>query len=271
MAETSQLELKAEKQSFPLPIQENLISNPLVQSIGQVLCRVSNFKELVKKYYFEVVLSSYQCPICSGRLLQMTGQRQCSCPDGHIFDPTLTFQQSPCCNCRLVRKTFHYACSRCHQSVPSSFLFDERIFDRAYFREMMREARTRERRKREELKLLMAGSRSDTLMLTEEPVLESIEGLTEALDGFIGTEMGGLKDFLSSPDFSMDDYRKHILSFIGMGSVLFSGIPPLIGGSRRDKIWRFITLVFLQQDREVSLTQYGADILVGRVQVEAYG
>ena len=270
MAETSQLELKAEKQSLGLLIQENLSSNPLIQSIMQVLCRVSDFKELVKAYYFEVILSLYRCPICDDRL-QIKGPSQCSCSSGHTFDPTLEFQQSSCCGAKLVSKTFHYACSRCHQSVPSSFLFDERIFDRAYFREMMGEARTRERRKREELKLLMAGSRSDTLLLTEEPVLESIEGLTEALDGFIGTEMGGLKDFLSSPDFSMGDYRNHILSVIGTGSMLFSDIPPLIGESRRDKIWRFITLVFLQQDREVSLTQYGADILVGTVQVEAYG
>jgi hypothetical protein len=155
--------------------------------------------------------------------------------------------------------------------VASKFLFDERLFDKAYFKQMMQEARTRQRKKREELKLLLAGSRSDTLLLTEDPVLESIQGLKEALNGFIGTDMGGLKDFLSSPDFSMDDYRNHILSVMGDGSTLFSDIPPLMKESRKDRIWRFITLVFLQQDREVSLTQYGGDILVERVQNEAYG
>jgi hypothetical protein len=140
------------------------------------------------------------------------------------------------------------------------------LFDKAYFKEMMQESRNRARKKREEVGRLLAESRSDTLMLLQEPNLEAIPGLKEALDGFIGTDVGGLKDFLSRSDFSMDDYRNHILSTMGKGSILFSDIPPLIGESRRDRIWRFITLVFLQQDREVSLTQYGADILVERVQ-----
>jgi len=39
--------------------------------------------------------------------------------------------------------------------------------------------------------------------------------------------------------------------------------------SRRDKIWRFITLVFMQNDREVDLTQYGNDLLVQRIHNEA--
>jgi hypothetical protein len=155
--------------------------------------------------------------------------------------------------------------------VASRFLFDERLFDKAYFREMMQESRDRARKKREEVRRLLAGSRSDTLILLQEPNLEAIPGLTEALDGFIGIRIGCLKDFLSNPDFSMDDYRNHILSVIGTGSMLFSDIPPLVGESRRDRIWRFVTLIFMQQDGDVSLTQYGTDILVERVQFEAYG
>jgi len=269
MAETTQLELKAEKQSFHVLIQERLNSNPLVKSICQVLCRVSDFKDLVKAFYFEVIFSSYQCPVCGGRL-QMIGPSQCSCPYSHVLDPTLTFQQSPCCNAKLVRKTFHYACSRCHQTVASKFLFDERMFDKAYFREMMQESRDRARKKREEVRRLLAGSRSDNLILLQEPKIEAIPGLTEALDGFIGTDIGYLRDFLSGPDFSMNNYRDHILSIIGKSSRLFSDIPPLTGESRRDRIWRFVTLIFMQQEGDVSLTQYGADILVERGQVEAY-
>ena len=118
----------------------------------------------------------------------MIGQGQCSCDSGHVIDPTLTFQQSPCCNAKLLRKTFHYACSRCHQTVPSRFLFDERLFDKDYFRAMMRESRDRARKKREEVGRLLAGSRSDTLILLQEPNLESISGLKEALDGFVGVK-----------------------------------------------------------------------------------
>ena len=239
-------------------------NNPLIRGIGQVLMRVSDFKEMARAYYFEVILSRYRCPNCSGRL-QMTSQSQCSCSCGKTFDPTLTFQQSSCCSAGLVRKTLHYACSRCHQTVPSRFLFDERLFDREYFREMMREVRIRERKRKEELKVLLAGSRSDTLILLEEPCLDSLPGLTEALNGFIGTEVSGFEDFLSRSGFSLEDYRSHLLSVIGNGSMLFSDIAPLAADWRKDKIWRFVTLIFMRQDREVSLTQYGADILVEKI------
>jgi len=238
--------------------------NPLISGIGRVLSRVSDFKEMARAYYFEVILSPYRCRDCSGRL-QMTSQSQCSCSCGKTFDPTLTFQQSSCCSARLVRKTLHYACSRCHQTVPSRFLFVERLFDREYFREMMREVRVRERKRKEELRVLLAGSRSDTLILLEEPCLDSLPGLTEALNGFIGTGVSGFQDFLSRSGFSLEDYRSHLLSVIGNGSMLFSDIAPLIEDWRKDKIWRFVTLIFMRQDREVSLTQYGADILVERI------
>jgi hypothetical protein len=154
--------------------------------------------------------------------------------------------------------------------VASKFLFDERLFDKAYFREMMQEVRTRQRRKREELKLLLASSRSDTLLLTEDPVLESIQGLTEALDGFIGINVD-LYEISQNWGFNMDYYKGHMLSVLGMGTRLFSDIPHFIENSKKDKTWRFVTLIFMQQEGDVSLTQYGADILVERVENEAYG
>jgi hypothetical protein len=238
--------------------------NPLIGGISRVLGRVASLKELARAYYFEVVLSLYRCPDCSGRL-KMVGVSECSCPCGKTLDPTIAFQQSPCCSAGLVRKTFHYACSKCHGIIPSRFLFDERLFDKAYFREMMQEARARERKKKEELKAILMGSRSDNLILLEEPCLDSIPGLTEALNGFIGQKATGFEDFLSKTGFSMGDYRSHLLTIIGKGSMLFSDIAPLIKDFRRDRIWRFVTLIFMRQDHEVSLTQYGPDILVERL------
>jgi hypothetical protein len=111
----------------------------------------------------------------------------------------------------------------------------------------------------------LAGSRSDNLILLEEPCLDSIPGLTQALNGFIGTGVSGFQDFLSRPGFSLEDYRNHLLSVIGNGSMMFSDIAPLIENSRKDRIWRFVTLIFMRQDHEVSLTQYGPDILVERI------
>jgi hypothetical protein len=244
-------------------------NNPLLMGLKGVQVRIAHFKNRVKDFFFRVLLSHYECQKCGGELV-MIDQGRCSCSCGNVFDATLAFQQSPCCEARLVRKTFHYACSRCNQTVQSRFLFDERVFDAAYFREMMLESRIRAKRKREEVKRLLARSRSGALQLMEAPCLESAPGLTQALNDFIGVEMAGGAAFAPKSRFSMADYRNHILSILGMGSRLFSDIAPLSSDHRRDKVWRFITIIFMTQDREVELTQYGADILVERVTNEAH-
>jgi hypothetical protein len=159
-------------------------------------------------------------------------------------------------------------CSKCHAVVPSRFLFDERLFDKAYFREMMQEARAREKRKREELKVFLAASKSDTLLLLEEPNLDDVPGLTDALNHFIGIQFDPW-DFSLTSRFRMNDYRNHILSVLGIGARLFSDMPSLFENGRADRICRFVTLIFMQQDGEVSLTQYGDDVLVERMQSEA--
>ena len=80
----------------------------------------------------------------------------------------------------------------------------------------------------------------------------------------------GVEGFCYKTAFSMTQYRGHILSFIGLGGRLFSAISPMVDDSRKDKTWRFITLLFMEQDREVTLTQYGSDLLVERWKHEAY-
>jgi hypothetical protein len=243
--------------------------NPLLEAIFQVQARVICLKDEVKDFYFRVLLSQYSCPKC-GMGLVMIGQSQCSCSCGNIFDPTLAFQRSPCCDSGLVRKTFHYACSRCQQIIPSRFLFDERLFDKAYFREMMQESRERAKTRREEIRRLLSISRSDPLLLTETPCLDSIPGLAEALNDFIDTKVAGYIAFEAKSEFRMDDYRNHILSTLEVGCRKFSAISPLIEDCRTDKVWRFVTLIFMEQDQEIQLTQYGNDILVERVRDEAY-
>jgi hypothetical protein len=68
----------------------------------------------------------------------------------------------------------------------------------------------------------------------------------------------------------MDDYRNHINAILNWDGISFSEIVPLIDDIRVDRIWRFITLVYMQQDHEVNLSQQGQDILVKRVYDEAY-
>jgi hypothetical protein len=157
-----------------------------------------------------VILSVSQSPACGGQL-HMTGNSVCSCSCGNVFDPTLAFQKSACCSAGLVRKTFHYACSQCHKPIPSRFIFDEKIFDKAYFREMMRESRARKKKKREEIRQLLAESRSEPLNLTENPNLEAIPGLIEELNDFIQNVSGESDQYsfdINEP-FDMDKYREH--------------------------------------------------------------
>ena len=248
-----------------------IMNNPVVKEIIEVLDRVSVFKKKAKQYYFEVILSVFQCPACGGQL-HMTGNSKCSCRCGNVFDPTLTFQKSACCNAGLVRKTFHYACSHCHQSVPSRFIFDERLFDKAYFREMMRESRERRKKKREEIRQLLAESRSESLSLTEKPDLDSIPGLIEDLNQFIqnATNVSNQYSFDVDQPFDMDKYREHILSMLSWDSMLFTDIVPIVENKRKDRVRRFITLIFMEHEREVELIQLGDDLSVQRRYNEAY-
>jgi len=136
----------------------------------------------------------------------------------------------------------------------------------------MRESRERAKKKREMVKQLLADSRSGVLEITETPDLESVPGLVEDLNDFIGAETTDMDQvvFNERPPFRMADYRAHINSILSWDSILFSEIAALIDDLRDDKIWRFITLIYMQHDQEVKLTQHENDILVKRVYHEAY-
>ena len=259
-----------EEQDDKIPLKENFFNNPLIRSIKGVIGRVTDFKDKVRSFYFEVILSQYQCPECSGKL-RMIEQSQCCCSCGNSFDPTLAFQKSTCCGARLIKKTFHYVCSRCHEIVPSRFLFDEKVFDREYFKEMMRESRRKAKEKREEIRRILAESRSLDLHLTEEPDLDSIPGLIQDLNDFINEGVSMENDhstFEAKSNFNMDDYRDHILSILGWNSVSFSEIEPLIQDPC-DQIFRFITVVFMDHDAEIEITQHGDDLQIRKIYNEA--
>lgn len=251
--------------------QKPHISNPLLQKINGILKYVEDYRIRVKDFYFEVLLSQCRCTKCSG-FLHMTGQSECSCACGHRFDPTLAFQVSPCCMKPLTRKTFHYACSSCHKIVPSRFIFDERLFDAEYFREMMRDSRKRAMVKKEEIRRLLAESRSRELMLMDDPQFDALPELFEDLDRFIQNNPYQLSNepFDLKSGFDMTMYRTQILSLLPRFPVRFSDISPLTGDYRRDRVRRFITLIFMDNDREIYLQQHGDDLLIQRHYNEAY-
>jgi hypothetical protein len=249
----------------------SLIRNPLVHQINGILEYVDAYKERVRSFYFQVLLSQYTCPTCGGALC-MSGTSECSCHSGHIFDPTVAFQPSLCCQARLIRKTFHYACSRCHETVPSRFLFDEHVCDAEYFREMMRKHRDHVKSRREEIRRILAESRSGALLLMEEPQLDTLPDFLQDLDAFILNNPIQLcgDTFELKSDFNLAEYRSHILSVLDHHALRFSDISPLMGDDRQDRVRRFITLVFMDNDREINLQQHGDDLLIGRYNDDAY-
>lgn len=251
--------------------QKPYIPNPLLQEINVILKYVEDYRIRVKDFYFEVLLSQYCCPKCNGPL-HMTGQSECSCACGHRFDPTLAFQLSPCCMKPLTRKTFHYACSSCHKIVPSRFIFDERLFNADYFREMMRDSRRRAMVKKEEIRRLLAESRSGALTLTDEPDFNALPEFFEDLDRFIQSNLYQVSEesFDLESGFDMTMYRTQILSLLPRFPIRFSDVSPLTGDCRRDRVRRFITLIFMDNDREINLQQHGNDLLIRRHYYEAY-
>jgi chromatin segregation and condensation protein Rec8/ScpA/Scc1 (kleisin family) len=160
----------------------------------------------------------------------------------------------------------------CGQVVASKFLFDERLFDTEYFRTKMAESRENARIRREEIKNLLAASRSQPLIFENSQELDSVPGLVMALDEFIGsTEIHHVSDYAPPVEFRIEEYREAILTALADYSLRFTAFSPLSGDLRKDRIWRFITLIHLEHNGEVELIQEGNDILVRRHEADREG
>ena len=231
--------------------------------VGGFVFGVARYKTAARGYYYEVMLSKHSCPEC-GEKLKMTKGGQACCTRGHHLDPTTKFQESGCCKAKLIRRSLHYACACCGKTVPSRFLFDERVFDRAYFRQRMAESRAKTRQCRELMRIARREERSRNLTLLEEPRVDLLPGFAEALAGFIGFEAGAWDEgfcFDAPGCPGLRSYRRHILDLVKRyRQVSFSRIDPLIDEVKRDRAMRFVALIFLLHDGEVQATQYSSDI-----------
>jgi len=118
----------------------------------------------------------------------------------------------------------------------------------------------------------LAESRSESLVLTENPDLEAIPGLIEELNDFIQNVSGESDQYSFDMDepFDIDKYREHILFTLSWDSMLFSDIDPIIADDRKDRTWRFITLIFMEHAHEIEIRQQGNDLSVQRLYNEAY-
>jgi hypothetical protein len=219
--------------------------------------RVHEFKEKVRGLFYAVMLFQRECRSCGKTALDMERDSLCQCREcGAEFDPTAEFQTCADCDHALVLKTHHYWCPRCRRLVRSMFCFDERVFNSDYFCDMMRESRKRRKEQVEMLRNLLLDSRSPPCWLDEEPVLMDSTGFARDLDGFLtACPSAPAQEISNRSFFDTKAYRAHILSRVDGCVVEFDGISALIEDRRLDRVYRFITTVFLEHEGLLAMEQ----------------
>ena len=218
--------------------------------------RAACLREKVRWLYYAVFLFGKECPGCHHADLAMLRDSWCRCRAcGHESDPTLCFQTCPDCGSRLAKRIFHYWCPQCQQTVRSFYCLDAKVFDADYFAEMMRESRARKEARIEELRALLAESRS--LPLSPDcPLDAGITDLQSDLDGIVSIPVALFANTIRNrPAFNMDLYRQHILELVQGCVVNFDGISTLVEDARLDRVFRFIAVVFMDQEGLLDIQQ----------------
>jgi hypothetical protein len=222
---------------------------------------VESFVQKAKKFFYSVMLFGYRCPQCKGSLV-MIAEGLCQCTScGLEFDPTVTFQRcSVCCGTPVLRVR-RYQCKDCGDDITSRFLFDGLVFDTEYFKAKMTESRQRKKALKEHFRQMLAESRSADLPLSVADLnavpglIVTLNGLTEELKTDVAVEL--------QDEFDLNRYQEHIQAYIKDFPVSLDEIPPLSKEStRKDRIWRFIALIFLAHYGVVDLLQDGQAIMV---------
>lgn len=109
-------------------------------------------------------------------------------------------------------------------------------------------------------------------MLTDLPDLGDVPGLTDALDQFVDMEGACLApEFCQADVFDMAFYRRAILESVGEFKIWFDAFPRLCDDPRKDRARRFTTLVYLEHEGLVDLTQEGERIAVTRHEADIEG
>ena len=221
---------------------------------------VTVYTDRVRRFYYEVMLLGYGCPRC-GSSLTMAVEGRCQCRGcAYEFDPTIVFQR--CSECGGVPKLEirRYRCRQCGQNVVSRFLFDGLVFDAAYFRAKMAEARARKRERSVRLQEQLIESRSAPL--ESEPLdLTAISGLAEALNQLVAGEAIDPERYVHE-GLDLNRYESHIQAHLEAFPVGFDEIPPLRDDARLDRIWRFIAIIFMAHAGLIEIQQEGLEIMV---------
>jgi hypothetical protein len=159
-----------------------------------------------------------------------------------------------------VLRVRRYRCRDCGADVISKFLFDGLIFDADYFRQKMAESRKRKQEQREQVRRILAESRSGDLPMGQAD-LGNVPGLVDALNA-LTTGMDESLAIETGDEFNLKAYESHVRDHVRDLPLSLAEIPLLCENPRKDLIWRFIAVIFLAHIGVVDVWQEGRDIMV---------
>jgi len=239
----------------------------MIQAGELIQQRVAEYCSRARNLFYAVMLFQRECPSCGSSALVMKQDSCCQCHCCHAeFDPTVQFQTCPDCDHALILKVYHYWCPHCRRPVRSMFCFDERVFNNEYFREMMQESRERKKEEAEKLRSQLLESRSPTFWPDSEPVIEGAAQFAQDLEQFTAPLIAvKSKARPVRASFDLNAYRHHILTRVQGCVVEFEGIARLVEDPQLDRVYRFITAIFLDHEGLLEIEQQhdGRITLVG--------
>lgn len=230
---------------------------------------VAAFAGRAKQLYYAIMLMGHSCTVCGGGLA-MVADGLCRCRScAHEFDPTVVFQRCSTCGGKSVLRVRRYQCQQCGRPMESRFRFKGLVFDAGYFRKKMTESRQRKRQQREQVRKMLAESRSAALPIPAAD-LGTIPGLVVALDNLtVGVEK--IFPWVPQDGFDLKRYESHIQAHIQDFPISMEEIPPLEKDARKDRIWRFIAIIFLAHFGLIKIWQNGQRIMVMKHEVNREG
>ena len=221
---------------------------------------VGLFVQKAKRFFYNVMLFGYYCPKCNGSLF-MVAEGVCKCNSCKFeFDPTVQFQQCSNCGGKPILKVRRYSCKNCSSDIRSKFLFDSLVFEKEYFKAKMAESRQRKKEKREQVRIMLAKSRSNALPLhavdfnTVPNLVDALNSLTAGIDTDFAIE--------TNSKFDLKRYESHIKAHIQDFAINLRDIPPFGENGRKDVIWRFVAVIFLAHASIIDLWQEDSNIMV---------
>ncbi|MCK4342532.1 MAG: hypothetical protein KAY37_12505 [Phycisphaerae bacterium] len=241
----------------------------IVESSFALVAAVSRFAARARTFYYDVVLSDHVCPTCDSPVT-MLGEGRCRCRScSRIVDPTLAFQACPRCGAKPRLRIRRYECSACGAEITSRFLFDGLVFDADYFRRKMGEHRQRRAEQRERIRQVLAEGRSG--VLTPPPAdLSTVPGLADALNSLTGGMQLPLT-YQPREGFDLKRYQAHLQAHIQPFAMSLDEIPPLGEDARIDRVWRFITIIFLAHAGIIEVWQDGQTVMLKQYETNPEG